>query len=108
MYDVFIAGMGPVGASAAMFAGQAGLRTCVVDRSEQVFPLPRATHFDAEIMRLYQGAGIAEALEEVVRTYNGGVHLGADGEPIRDFRVPAVRGPLGWFPHYTFIQPQVD
>ncbi|MFI6936800.1 bifunctional 3-(3-hydroxy-phenyl)propionate/3-hydroxycinnamic acid hydroxylase [Streptomyces sp. NPDC050287] len=108
MYDVLVAGMGPVGATAAAFAGRAGLRTMAVDPSEAVFPLPRATHFDAEVMRLFQSVGLADTLNKVVATYDGGVHLGADGEPIRDFRVPAVPGPSGWFPHYTFIQPQVD
>lgn len=108
IYDVFIAGMGPVGAAAAIFAGRAGLNTCVVDKSPDVYPLPRATHFDAEIMRLFQRAGLTEALDPVVTTYNGGLHLGADGEPIRDFRVAAARTSLGWFPHYTFLQPSLD
>ena len=108
IYDVLIVGMGPVGASAAIFAGRAGLRTCVVDKSVEVFPLPRATHFDAEIMRLFQRADLVKVVEPLVSTYNGGLHLGADGEPIRDFRVPAARNALGWFPHYTFLQPQLD
>jgi 3-(3-hydroxy-phenyl)propionate hydroxylase len=108
IYDVLIVGMGPVGASAAIFAGRTGLRTCVVDKSMEVFPLPRATHFDAEIMRLFQRAGLVKIVEPLVSTYNGGLHLGADGEPIRDFRVPAARNALGWFPHYTFLQPQLD
>src|SRR6201999_1036590 len=30
------------------------------------------------------------------------------GEPIRDFRVPAAHNALGWFPHYTFLQPRLD
>lgn len=108
IYDIFIAGMGPVGAAAAVFAGRAALQTCVVDKSVDVYPLPRATHFDAEIMRLFQRAGLVEAIAPVVTTYNGGLHLGADGEPIRDFRVPAAHNSLGWFPHYTFLQPRLD
>lgn len=108
IYDVLIAGMGPVGASAAIFAGQAGLSTCVVDKSPDVFPLPRATHFDAEIMRLFQRAGLVDVIGPLVTTFNGGLHLGADGNPIRDFRVQAARNALGWFPHYTFLQPQLD
>jgi 3-(3-hydroxy-phenyl)propionate hydroxylase len=108
IYDIVIAGMGPVGAAAAIFAGRAGLRTCVVDKSVDVYPLPRATHFDAEIMRLFQRAGLVETLAPLVTTYNGGLHLGADGEPIRDFRVPAARNELGWFPHYTFLQPRLE
>ena len=107
-YDVAIVGMGPVGSAAAIFADRAGARVCAIDKSPDVFPLPRATHFDAEIMRLFQDAGLSAVIDPVVRTYDGGVHLGVDGEPIRDFRVPAARGPLGWYPHYTFLQPELD
>ncbi|WPB94292.1 bifunctional 3-(3-hydroxy-phenyl)propionate/3-hydroxycinnamic acid hydroxylase MhpA [Streptomyces malaysiensis] len=107
-YDVVIVGMGPVGSAAAIFADRAGLRVCAIDKAPDVFPLPRATHFDAEIMRLFHSAGLSEVIDPVVRTYDGGVHLGVDGEPIRDFRVPASRGPLGWYPHYTFLQPELD
>jgi 3-(3-hydroxy-phenyl)propionate hydroxylase len=108
IYDVIVVGMGPVGSAAAIFAGRAGLRVCALDKSADVYPLPRATHFDAEIMRLFQRAGLTEAITPLVRTYDGGVHLGVDGEPIRDFRVPAEPGPLGWYPHYTFLQPELD
>ena len=107
-YDVLVVGMGPVGAMAAIAAGRAGLRTCVVEQATEVYPLPRAVHFDAEIMRLFQRAGLAPAIEPIIGQYRGGVHLGADGEPIRDFRVPAERGPLGWYPHNMFIQPQLE
>ncbi|MDX6741546.1 bifunctional 3-(3-hydroxy-phenyl)propionate/3-hydroxycinnamic acid hydroxylase [Actinocorallia sp. A-T 12471] len=107
-YDVLIVGMGPVGAMAAIAAGRAGLRTCVVEQAADVYPLPRAVHFDAEIMRLFQRAGLAPAVEPIIGQYRGGVHLGADGEPIRDFRVPAERGPLGWYPHNTFLQPRLE
>ncbi|WIY01089.1 bifunctional 3-(3-hydroxy-phenyl)propionate/3-hydroxycinnamic acid hydroxylase [Amycolatopsis mongoliensis] len=108
LHDVIVVGMGPVGSAAAIFAARAGLRVCALDKSADVYPLPRATHFDAEIMRLFQRAGLTTEVGPVVRTYDGGVHLGVDGEPIRDFRVRAERGPLGWYPHYTFLQPELD
>src|ERR1700712_3475949 len=108
MYDVIIVGAGPVGSTAALLADRQGLRALLVDTSPEVYPEPRAIHFDADVMRIFQFAGIANELESQVRATAGALHLGADGEPIRDFRVTAVDGDLGWKPHYMFYQPQVD
>lgn len=106
--DVLIVGAGPVGATAALLAGRLGLTALLVDSSTEVYPKPRAIHFDADIMRIFQFAGIADELEPRVRATSGALHLGADGEPIRDFRVVATAGDLGWKPHYMFYQPEVD
>jgi 3-(3-hydroxy-phenyl)propionate hydroxylase len=107
-YDVLIIGAGPVGAAAANLAAARGLRCLLVDRSTEVFPLPRAIHFDADIMRIFQSAGLAERIAPITRSTTGGVHLGADGEPIRVFRVEKGVGDLGWRPHYMFFQPELD
>ena len=53
--DVLISGLGPVGATLANLLGQQGLRVLAVERDTSVYPLPRAAHFDAEIMRVWQG-----------------------------------------------------
>jgi 3-(3-hydroxy-phenyl)propionate hydroxylase len=107
-YDLVIVGAGPVGSAAAVIASRHGLKTLLVDQSLDVFPLPRAIHFDADIMRILQFAGLAELVEPITRATTGGVHLGMDGEPIRQFRVPDHPGDLGWRPHYMFFQPQFD
>jgi 3-(3-hydroxy-phenyl)propionate hydroxylase len=107
-YDVIVVGAGPVGSTAANLAAAHGLRCLLVDQSTEVFPLPRAIHFDADIMRIFQFAGLAQRIEPLTRATTGGVHLGMDGEPIREFRVPGAPGDLGWRPHYMFFQPELD
>ncbi len=106
--DLIVIGAGPVGATAALLAGRLGLSALLVDASTEVYPQPRAIHFDADIMRIFQFAGIADELEPRVRATAGALHLGEDGELIRDFRTTATVGDLGWKPHYMFFQPELD
>lgn len=107
-HDVLVIGLGPVGSTAANIAGALGLSCLAVDPSESVFGLPRAIHFDAEVMRVFQSLGLAEEIEAKSRVTEGSIHFGADGEPIRDFRVEQSKGQFGWYPHYLFYQPQLD
>lgn len=107
-HDVLVIGLGPVGATAANLAGSLGLDCVGVDVSPSVFGLPRAIHFDADVMRIFQAVGLSDPVEAICRPGRGSLHLGADGEPIRDFRVEPATGDLGWYPHYMFFQPQLD
>ena len=52
--DVAIVGCGPVGALLANLLGQAGLAVDIYDREREIHPLPRAVHFDGEVMRIFQ------------------------------------------------------
>jgi 3-(3-hydroxy-phenyl)propionate hydroxylase len=107
-FDVVVVGAGPVGSTCAALAARHGLRCLLVDEATEVFALPRAVHFDADAMRIFQFAGLAAEAEALTRATTGGVHLGVDGEPIRMFRVPDAPGDLGWRPHYMFFQPAFD
>ena len=62
MHDVAIVGLGPTGATLANLLAQQGVRVLVLDREADIYPLPRAVHFDGECMRVFQSIGIADAL----------------------------------------------
>ena len=57
-FDVAIVGLGPAGASLANLLGQAGLSVVVFEREAAIYPLPRAIHFDGEVMRIFHGMGL--------------------------------------------------
>ena len=59
-FDVCIVGLGPVGATLAALLTRYGVRVFAAEKSTEVYPLPRAAHFDDEIMRVFQQLGIAE------------------------------------------------
>ncbi len=72
-YDVVIAGFGPTGAVAANLLGAAGMRTLVVEPSLTIFDIPRAVHFDGEVMRTFQALDLHTQISEVTAP---GVALG--------------------------------
>ncbi|MFF7988119.1 hypothetical protein ACFZDK_55630 [Streptomyces sp. NPDC007901] len=61
-YDVLVAGIRPLGAMAEITAGRVGVRTVVVENAADVCPLPRAVHFDAEIIRLQRRVPAARGM----------------------------------------------
>lgn len=69
-YDVLIAGYGPTGAVAANLFGASGLKVLVVEPSRQIFDIPRAVHFDGEVMRIFQQLGLCDKLLEVAQEGN--------------------------------------
>ncbi len=107
-YDVAVIGCGPVGALAANLAAAAGLRVLVVDREASPHPLPRAVHLDHEMMRLFQSAGLAEAIAPTMRETQGHLHLGADHGVIRYMGTAGRPKPFGWANDYFFYQPELE
>ncbi|MBM7517088.1 bifunctional 3-(3-hydroxy-phenyl)propionate/3-hydroxycinnamic acid hydroxylase MhpA [Nocardioides nitrophenolicus] len=58
--EAVVVGAGPTGVTAAILLAQAGVPTLVLDRWPEVFPQPRAVHFDDEVHRILAGLGVAE------------------------------------------------
>ena len=57
--DVAIVGAGPTGLTLAILLAQRGRSVVVLERFPAPYPLPRAVHFDHEVARVLQAAGIA-------------------------------------------------
>ena len=107
--DVAIVGCGPVGALLANLLGQAGLAVDIYDRDRDIYPLPRAVHFDGEVMRIFQAAGLADEIAAAARSSSQGMHfVNAAGRTLMIRRGIEGPGPHGWANNWYFHQPALE
>lgn len=107
--DVLIVGLGPVGATLAALLGDAEVDVLAIDKSTEVYPLPRAAHFDHEIMRVFQQLGIAEAVLKHAQPATGYEFRSAAGEVLLSLDTrPDTFAPSGWASGYMFNQPGLE
>lgn len=107
-YDVAIVGLGPVGVTAANLCARQGLKTLVIERDSAPYTMPRAIHFDSEIMRIFQSIGAADDVAIICRPLGGSVYLGVDGKPIRSLHTPDTVRQVGWPASHLFYQPKLE
>ena len=109
IYDAIIVGFGPTGSTLANFLGRQGRRVLVLERGANIYPLPRAVHFDAEIMRLFQQLDVTDALGPHLFPILGAEFIDTQGQRIigLDTEV-AVEGPMSWVTDYLFHQPSLE
>lgn len=108
MFDVAIIGCGPVGAFAANLLGKSGLSVLVIEQEANPYPLPRAVHLDHEMMRLFQSAGVIDAVAPDMRDTQGHLHVGADHGVIRYMGTVGRPRPFSWSNDYFFYQPELE
>src|SRR5262245_47560449 len=106
--DVAIVGYGPVGATLAILLGQRGWRVRVLERWPEPYPLPRAEHFDHEIARVLQAAGVAGALAG--RTESASIYewRNARGEVLLRIGREAGGSISSWPESNMFHQPELE
>jgi 3-(3-hydroxy-phenyl)propionate hydroxylase len=108
-YDVAIVGLGPTGATLANLLGAAGLSVVVLEKEGGVFPLPRAIHFDGEVLRILQSAGLREQALAIARPGEEGMHfVNGASETMLIRGGSAALGPHGCANNYYFHQPQLE
>lgn len=106
--DVVIVGLGPTGATLANLLSTFGLSVTVIEAAHETFPLPRATHFDGEVMRVFQSIGLAEQILPFTHVNPGMTFVNLDREVILSWPRPGTVGPNNWHPSYRFHQPALE
>ncbi len=107
-HDVAVIGFGPVGATMAHLLAQQGLSVLVLDREAAAYHLPRAVHFDDEVMRVFQGIGLADAILPHTHVSPGMRFVDAQGRLLMDWSRPMALTPQGWNASYRFHQPALE
>ena len=104
--DVAIVGAGPVGTVLAGLLAQKGVSVFIADRSEDVYPMPRAAHFDHEIMRVFQQLGIVDDIQDSIVSVGRYVFQNSAGEALLEFdaSTPADTGWLSYMMHQPGIE----
>jgi 2-polyprenyl-6-methoxyphenol hydroxylase-like FAD-dependent oxidoreductase len=105
--DVAIIGYGPTGQMLSLLLGEKGYRVAVFERWPNLYPRPRGVHYDHEIARVFQAAGIAEALSSVVESGGDYEWRNARGETLLSFDLGG-QNDSGWPAGTMFTQPQLE
>jgi 3-(3-hydroxy-phenyl)propionate hydroxylase len=103
--DVLLVGLGPVGAAAANLLGRYGVRTLAIDKSADVFTMPRAIALDNEALRILQLAGLEEGAFAIHAISKVQMHSPLFGPYAR----ANTAGDLDGHPRLvTFYQPELE
>ncbi|MFE6200693.1 bifunctional 3-(3-hydroxy-phenyl)propionate/3-hydroxycinnamic acid hydroxylase [Streptomyces sp. NPDC057838] len=104
---VVIVGGGPVGVTAALLLARQGVRSLVLERHQDVYPLPRAVAADDEARRILQAAGVGEEFTAIARPANGLRLLDARHRVMAEFR-RTEQGLHGYPQTSMFDQPELE
>ncbi|MET7893561.1 bifunctional 3-(3-hydroxy-phenyl)propionate/3-hydroxycinnamic acid hydroxylase [Streptomyces mirabilis] len=104
---VVIIGAGPVGVTAALLLARYGVRSLVLERHQDVYPLPRAVVVDDEVRRILQSVGIHEEFAALARPARGLRLLDARHRVIAEF-TRSRHGQHGFPQTSMFDQPDLE
>ena len=107
--DVVVVGYGPVGQLLALRLGRAGHRVTVVERWPGPFGMPRAVHYDHEVARIFQSAGVGEAMQAIASDAPSEARfLGAERQVLLSIDLGGGWSQSGWRFANGFAQPELE
>ena len=107
-YDVVIIGFGPTGGTLANLLALHGFSILIVEKEKSFYPLPRAVHFDDEIMRVFQTIGITDKFLKHTIINKGTKFVNSKNKVLLDWPRPRSVTENGWYPSYRFNQPDLE
>ncbi|MFF0492126.1 bifunctional 3-(3-hydroxy-phenyl)propionate/3-hydroxycinnamic acid hydroxylase [Nocardia sp. NPDC004068] len=107
IFDVAVCGAGPVGLTAAALLAARGVDVVVLERNESTSDEPKAISIDDESLRVYQQAGIVDAILPIVVPGTGTRYYDRHGEPLFHARGPHPFR-LGFPFKNPFAQPDLE
>ena len=107
-YDVVIIGFGPTGGALANLLALHGFSILIVEKEKSFYPLPRAVHFDDEIMRVFQTIGITDKFLKHTIINKGTKFVNSKNQVVLDWPRPRSITENGWYPSYRFHQPDLE
>ncbi|SEB57899.1 3-(3-hydroxy-phenyl)propionate hydroxylase [Beijerinckia sp. 28-YEA-48] len=108
MVDVALVGYGPTGVALANMLGLYGLSVAIFEREAEPAHLPRAVHFDGEVMRIFQSMGVADALAPHVHISKGIKYFNTEGQLLLERKPAHEIGLHGWANNFLFHQPDLE
>ena len=107
-YDIIIVGLGPTGGTLANLLALNDLSVLVLEKEASIYNLPRAVHFDDEIMRVFNTVGIRNKLSKKLIINKGTKFVDQNENLILDWPRPKVITENGFYPSYRFHQPDLE
>ena len=100
--------MGPTGATLANLLANRGVSVSIFEKQNQPYALPRAVHFDGEVMRVFQSIGLSSEITSSSLVNKGMLFKDLKSHTLIDWSRSQDIGPMAWYESYRFHQPDLE